>query len=221
VEPLLIVFGIGLLVAFGYFYWKKEQERREKFRAWARTNQWTFRHERSKSLAREFMFLDRLCQGHSRYAFNILEGEWEGRKSKAFTYHYAVTSHNGKSTTTTHHHFGVVLIQIERDFPELQIHPESIFHKIGQFLGRSDVDLESVEFSKKFEVRCQDKKLAYDFCNTGMMEYLLEHPTTAIEMDGDVLAVFDSGRLEPHELEPYLNHLTQIRGHMPGYLFQD
>jgi hypothetical protein len=53
-----------------------------------------------------------------------------------------------------------------------------------------------------------------------MMEYLLQHPDTAIEMEGNVLAVYDSHRLEPHEVEPYLEHLGKIRSLMPDYLFR-
>jgi hypothetical protein len=219
-EILLGILVVAAVAVFGYYAWKKEKERQEKFRSWASNHQWRYTKERSKATAQEFSFLDRLRQGHSRYAFNILDGEWGGREAKAFTYHYATTSSNGKTTTTHHWHFGVVLIQIEKEFPELCLHPESLLHKLGQMLGRSEVDFESIEFSKKFEVRCKDKKLAFDFCNTGMMEYLLQHPDTAIEMEGNILAVYDSHRLEPHEVEPYLEHLGKIRSLMPDYLFR-
>jgi len=219
-EILLGILVVAGVAVFGYYAWKKEKERQEKFRAWASNHNWRYVKERSKAAAQEYSFLDRLRQGHSRYAFNVLDGEWKGREAKAFTYHYATTSSNGKTTTTQHHHFGVVLIRIEKEFPELCLHPESLLHKLGHVLGRSEVDFESIEFSKKFEVRCKDKKLAFDFCNTGMMEYLLQHPDTAIEMEGNVLAVYDSHRLEPHEVEPYLEHLGKIRNLMPNYLFR-
>ena len=54
-----------------------------------------------------------------------------------------------------------------------------------------------------------------------MMEYLLQHPKTALELDEDWIAVFDSHKLEPHEVEPLLEHIVAIRSQMPSYLFSN
>ena len=111
-------------------------------------------------------------------------------------------------------------MQIEASFPELQIKPESWLNRIGHAMGMQDIDFESIEFSKAFEVKSEDKKLAFDFCHTGMMEHLLAHRDTSLELDGDWLAIFDRGKLEPGEIESYLNRLLEIRKHMPDCLFR-
>jgi len=54
-----------------------------------------------------------------------------------------------------------------------------------------------------------------------MMEYLLQHSKTALELEGNTLAIYDANRLNPDEVEPYLNHLSKIRSLMPEYLFRD
>ena len=70
-------------------------------------------------------------------------------------------------------------------------------------------------------VRSEDKKFAYDFCHTRMMEYLLQNPRTTLELDRNILAIYDGNRLEPEEIEPYLDQLHTIREWMPDYLFSD
>ncbi|MDP6850191.1 MAG: hypothetical protein QGH51_04960 [Planctomycetota bacterium] len=221
-QPILILLGALLVGALIYFSWLAAKKRREAFQAWATKNNWSYDPSRSREVYHQYQFLDKLRQGSNRYAFDIVRGEWKGRSAEGFTFHFETHSTDSKGNRRTHHHhFGVVLIQIEREFSELSIHPEGFFSKIGQFFGYDDIDFESVEFSKKFCVRAEDKKLAYDFCNTGMMEYLLQNPKTGLELEGNTLALYDTNRLDPDEIEPYLQHLSNIRGLMPEYLFRD
>jgi hypothetical protein len=220
-EALLITLLVLAAVAVFYFSWKYNKKRREAFLVWSAANGFSFDPNRSRDIGRRFAFLNRLNQGSNRYAYDSLQGDYQGFAVDAFTYHYETYSTDSKGNRrTNHHHLGVVAIKIERAFPELYLHPEGFFSKIGQFLGFDDIDFESIEFSKKFAVKSDDKKLAYDFCNTAMMEYLLQHQKTAIELDGDTLALYDTYRLEPQELDGYLKHLVNIRSLMPDYLFR-
>jgi hypothetical protein len=220
-HPLLIVLIAVAVAAVFYFSWQYHKKRREGFIAWAAANDFEFDPNRSRELGRRLSFLDKLNQGSNRYAYDYLHGDYQGYSADAFTYHYETYSTNSKGHRQTHHHhLGIIAIKIEQPFPELHIQPEGFFSKIGQFLGFDDIDFESVEFSKKFAVKSGDKKLAYDFCNTGMMEYLLKHQGTALELDGDTLALYDTHRLEPDELDYYLQHLIKIRSLMPDYLFR-
>lgn len=220
--PLLIFCGIGLVA---FLIWQAvlaARRRREAFQAWADTHGWTYSPGHNRGLAQRFSFLDKLQHGHSRYGQDHFRGTWEGSQAEAFTFHYATTTTDSKGNTTTHHHYvGVVAFELATDFSELTIQPEGFLSKIAQFFGYDDVDFESVEFSKKFVVRSKEKKFAYDFCHTGMMELLLTRPKTALEVEGKTLALYDSGRLDPDEIQPCLEYLTQIREQMPEYLFRD
>lgn len=221
-EVLLIVAGVALIAVIAYYSWLAAKKRREAFQTWSAAHGWNYISQRDRGTYERFRFLDKLNQGSNRYAFDRLSGEWEGRNAEAFTFHFETHSSDSKGHRRTHHHYiGIVAISIEREFPELRIHPEGLFSKIGQFFGYDDIDFESVEFSKKFSVRSENKKLAFDFCNTGMMEYLLQHSKTALELEGNTLAIYDANRLNPDEVEPYLNHLSKIRSLMPEYLFRD
>jgi hypothetical protein len=90
---------------------------------------------------------------------------------------------------------------------------------VAQAFGYDDIDFESHEFSRKFCVRSQNKKFAYDFCNAKMIEYLLSNSDLTIEIEGNALAISFSRRLAPEHIEPNLNRLVTIRSLMPEYLF--
>ncbi|MDP6929212.1 MAG: hypothetical protein QF412_05875 [Planctomycetota bacterium] len=221
-EFLLIPLGIAVVIGIFVIAWKLEQKRREKWTAWAKQNGWSYDHRKDREVSRRLAFLDKLNQGSNRYAMHRLQGEWKNRPAEAFTFHYETHSTDSKGRRKTHHHHvGVVLLRIEKVFPELTIAPEGFLSKIAQAVGYDDIDFESIEFSKKFVVRSEDKKFAYDFCHTRMMEYLLQNPRTTLELDRDILAIYDGNRLEPEEIEPYLDQLHTIREWMPDYLFSD
>lgn len=215
-QSILFVLVPIAIVVIGYLAWQAEKRRREEFGVWATANGWRYRHQRERTLRHRYGFLDRLQIGHDRVSSNILSGEWQGYQAVAFSFSYVTGS--GKHQQT--HNISVALIHIERHFPELRVHPENILSRFGQSLGFDDIDFESLEFSRAFTVRSDDRKLAYDFCHTGMMEYLLRHRKTAMELEGDTLALFRSRQLSAADLTPMLNHLVGIRTQMPEYLFR-
>ncbi len=215
-----VLFGIlvAVLVPLALWWnWKKAQQRAEGYRRFCAEHGWDYRPKRDRQLAKRFRFLDRLRAGHNRYADDHAWGEWQGYPAECFNFHYKT----GSGKNTQHPSLSVALVSLERRFPELRIHPESFFHKIGQAVGFGDIDFESVEFSKRFEVKGPDKKFAYDFCHTRMMEHLLAHPKTAIELEGRCFASFARGRLEAAGLPARLEALLELRRLMPEYLFRD
>ncbi len=145
-----------------------------------------------------------------------MRGHWQGRAAAAFQFQYTIGA--GKNQRTVH--FAVALIHLERPFPELLISPEGFLARIGELFGFDDIDFESAEFSEAFSVRSRDKKFAYDFCNTGMMEYLLDHRDTCLEQEMGVLALFQDGRLAASRLDAMFQRLQAVRERMPEYLFR-
>lgn len=215
-NAFLTVIIVFALVVLGYYAWQAEKKRREQFRIWASERGWSYDHRNNATLRHRYAFLDRLQIGHSRRASHHLDGEWEGYPATAFCFRY--TTGSGKHQQT--HTLGVALLQLERPFQELRVYPEDMLSRFGQFLGYDDIDFESIEFSKAFTVRSADKKFAYDFCNTDMMNLLLASPTTAIELENHTLALFVGRYLKPADLSPMFHHLLDIRAAMPDYLFR-
>ena len=220
-HPVSIVALVLVLVVWGWLVWQYRKKRRAGFLKWAEDNNFDFHPEKSKALARSFVFLNKLDKGSNRYIYDYLTGSFQGHQAHAFTFHYETYSHGKHGRRTHHHYVGVVAIELVKEFPELIVRPEKLLEKLGQMLGYQDIDFESVEFSKKFAVRSKDKKFAYDFCHTGMMEYLIAHPQTSLEVDQNFLAIYDKNRLEPNELDGYFGQIVNIHAMMPKYLFED
>jgi hypothetical protein len=218
VSPVLFGILVAVLVPLALWWnWRQAEKRADAYRVWAAEHGWRYRKDRDRKLAKRYAFLDRLRAGSNRYAYDHAEGDWEGRPAQSFNFHYQT----GSGKNTQHHYLSVVMLGLEREFPELRIHPENFFHRIGQAIGLGDIDFESVEFSRAFVVRGEDKKFAYDFCHTRMMEHLLRHRSTALEIEGQWMATFVRGRLEADGLAARLDELLTLRGLMPDFLFRD
>ncbi len=212
----LIVLLVGGLIVAGIIL---EQKRIEALRQAATALGLQLTVGKDRALGREFGFLNRLNQGHDRYASNRLTGSIEDEAVFGFDYHYATSSTDSKGRrTTSHHHLHVFTLTLKREVPETLISPESIFSKIAQAFGYDDIDFESAEFSKKFCVRSEDKRFAYDFCDARMIEFLLTRPYLALEAEGKILASIYNGKLTASRLESEVRDLLEIRRRIPTHL---
>jgi len=217
-----LIFGLGvaLVIVLGIFGWRYEKKRREAFQRLAERLGMRY-YKRDPSIANRYKFLDKLRQGSNRYAFNILEGDYQGHPVKVFDFHYETHSTDSKGRRQTHHHyFGFFILEQEKRFPELRIYPEGLLSKFGQMIGFDDIDFESSEFSKAFVVRSKDKKFAFDICHARMMEFLLARPSLSIEIEGQCVSMSFYKRLKPEEVEPKLRQLVEFRDLFPEYLYR-
>jgi hypothetical protein len=76
-----------------------------------------------------------------------------------------------------------------------------------------------MEFSKRYQVKSDDKKFAYDFCNAQMIDCLLRQQDLIIEVESNVLAITFEGRLALDAIIPGYERLLLIRSLMPQYPF--
>ena len=219
-SPLIVVGVVALIIVLGILGHLSAKKRREAMAALAARLGLHFSPHKDRGLARQYSFLDKLRSGSNRYAFNTLSGTYKDHEVTAFDYHYETHSTNSKGHRQTHHHyFSFFLLTLPASFPELVIAREGFFSKVAQAFGYDDIDFESHEFSRKFCVRCRDKKFAYDVCNAQMIEYLLANDDLTIEIDAYAMAISFRSRLSPEQIEPNLNRLIALRSLMPEYLF--
>jgi hypothetical protein len=212
-----VLFVIGLAI-FGYV---QEKKRREALQAIAMQLGFSFSPDKDHACAQQYGFLNHMDDGSDRYAFNIMQGTAaDGSSCSIFDYHYETYSTDSKGRRTTHHHYySIFTLILPQSFPELEIKPEGLFSKLGQALGFDDIDFESMEFSKRYQVKSDDKKFAYDFCNARMIDYLLRQQDLIIEVESNVLALTFNNKLAVESIIPNHERLLQIRSLMPGYLF--
>jgi hypothetical protein len=212
---IILVIGLAILS-----YWQ-DKKRREALQAVALQLGFSFSPDEDHSFADQYGFLNQMNDGSNRYAFNILHGTTgDGSPCSIFDYHYETHSTDSKGRRTTHHHYlSVFALSLLKSFPELEIKPEGFFSKLGQALGFDDIDFESMEFSKRYQVKSDDKKFAYDFCNALMIDFLLGQPELIIEVEQNVLAITFTNKLEVELIVPNYERLLRIRSLMPEYLF--
>lgn len=220
---LVILLGtalVSLVVGLILFACWLDRKRTEALASAAAALGLTFAPARDRQLAREHKDLRGLHEGEDRYAFDVMTGDFGGRPVTLFDFHYETRSTDSKgNSTTTSYYRHVVLLHLERAFPNLVLSPEGFFSKIAQALGYDDIDFESHEFSRRYCVRSPDKRFAYDFCNPAMIEFLLAQPGTSLQVSGDVLAFVREGRMEPERIAAELTFAGTIRERMPAYLF--
>ena len=218
-----LIFGlfVALFIVVGVLGWLAEKRRREAFQALAQRLGMRYQ-KKDPSIAQRFEFLDKLRQGEDRYAFNILDGQFEEQPVMLFDFHYETHSTDSKGRRETHdHYFSFFILFEEKIFPELRIYPENILSKLGQMLGYHDIDFESAEFSRAFTVRSKDKKFAYDICHTRMMRYLLAHRDLSLEIEKQCVSMSFNTRLKPEQIEGRLRQLVEIRKLFPEYLYSE
>lgn len=218
---IFIIIGFVVLVAgLAYAGHLQAKRRREALQLLAAKLGFSFAPDKDFGLADRFGFLDHMDDGHRRYAFNVLSGSAaDGMPVHIFDYHYETYSRDSKGRrSTTHHYFSIFTLGLPQHLPELKIEREGFFSKIGQALGFDDIDFESLEFSKRYQVKSKDKKFAYDFCNAQMIDYLLRQQDLNIEVDRSTLALTFRGKLAIEAIRPNFERLQQIRSLIPKYL---
>jgi hypothetical protein len=119
-------------------------------------------------------------QGHSQRAYNVMCGVYKSRPLRCFDYRYTIGSGKNSHTYT----LTCVMLEAPIPFPPLVVRPEGFLDHLEHVVGIEDIQFESAEFNRKFYVKCQDRKFAYDVIHQAAMAYLLQHTPLCIEGNG-------------------------------------
>lgn len=157
-----------------------------------------------------------LSVGHSRKASNIMAGDFHGNKLTMFDYQY--TTGSGKSKET--HYLSFAVLDTCMGFSEMMIREEGLLDGLASAIGFDDIDFESEEFSRKFYVRAEDKKFAYDVIHPRMMQFLLANIGWNVHMLGSSILVYNGRMLNAGEFLKAANFLKEFVGLFPDYLVQ-
>lgn len=219
----VVIFVVGAAQSLYRFFMTKR--RHGELSSWAEQRGWTWVVASDKVLAEEFGFVDRLQAGWGRRSIESLRGEYLGHEIVAFTHRLIsnsgggrTSSRSGSSNRSKRTYHAIVALRLDTWFPELKVGRENTFKRMGHLLTGSDIDIDSVEFSRKFEVQSESLELAHSFCNAMMVEYLLTQPIASVEVENNWLVLVANGDLKVDELERRLTHLHRIRQLMPDEL---
>ncbi len=218
---MLALAGVG-----AWFAWKAEQERRRALQALADRLGFLFDPADDSTHDERFEQFEIFRRGHSRIARNTLTGSIELFAGSCTVvcgdFRYRVTSGSGKNRRTRTYRFSYLIALLPWHTPPLLIRPEGVFDKIAAAFGFDDIDFESVEFSRRFLVKSDDKRFAYDVLHPRMMEFLLAHRPPMIDVENGALCLSDGEALwTPGQFGAQLDFLREFAGHWPRHLLQD
>ena len=213
-DGLIIFLAIGIAGAVIVFSILFTMERRKKMAAYAESQGWHFTPDKDKGMSDRYPSFKCLRRGHSRWAYNIMRGDRDGRDVTAFDYHY-VTGH-GKNRQV--HNFSALVLQSPLTLKPLYIRPENVFDKVSDFFGKDDIDFESAEFSRKFFVKAPEKRWAYHVIHQQMMEYLLEAPSFHIQFDSRDVMVWRNRRFREQDFDEAFTLIQGMLERLPEYV---
>jgi len=207
---LVIVVGAAVIAIAAWF----SAKRRKELAAWASGNGLASRPRRDNGFDERYRAFGCLRRGYSRCAYNIAEGDWNGRQVTAFDYRYVTGS--GKNRRT--HHFSAIVLRSNVALKPLRIRSENIFDRVTEFFGLDDIDFESAEFSREFHVKSSDKRWAYDVLHQRTMEFLLSMPRFSIEFADRHVIAWRNRRFNVETFESVIAVVEGVLDRLPGYV---
>jgi hypothetical protein len=210
--PVLVVLVFIAIIAFSFYL---QYLRRQMWQRLAARYGMRFNPDDPFDIPGRFPFA-LFQEGHSRRASNCLDGTYQNVPVILFDYRYKTGS--GKSETT--HNLSALLARLNIHCPKLVIRPETVLDRFAAFVGFGDINFESEEFNRAFNVHCADKKFAYDICHPQMMEFLLENRSMVWELQGNHLLLYSysMGSFDPGEVRTCLQLAVEFDARIPGYL---
>ncbi len=212
-SSILVFLAIAGLMAISAYFVAK---RRREIAAWADENGLVFSSRADRSFDRRYPEFGCLSRGHSRSAYNIASGPWNGRSLDAFDYRY-VTGH-GKNRST--HTFSALILESSVPLHPLHIRAETAFDKMTAFFGVEDIDFESAQFSKEFYVKSPDKKWAYDVLHQRTIEFLLSKPKFSIQFSRQYVICWRNRRFNRQVREEAISVVEGILDRLPEYVLR-
>ena len=154
-QSLLIAIFVVVFLAAIVLGYLSAAKRRKELQVWASSHGLRFSSGKDHGMDSRFGAFKCLHLGHSRYANNVITGDWKGLPLVGFDYHYET----GQGKNRSSHSFSAVVLASPVPLKPLHIRREGFFDKITEFFGLDDIDFESAEFSRRFYVKVVDADL--------------------------------------------------------------
>lgn len=178
VDPFasLITLGVftvfALVIVVAVYQWKSKQQRREALFLWATSQGMTFSPADAHGL--DDLDFKLFARGDGRGWENVVVGTWEGLDVRLADYWYYEESHNNDGgSSRTYHRFTVVVAAVDAWLPPVQIAKENILTRLADHLAMRDLEFESAEFNRMFNVKASDREFAFKLLDARMLQWLL------------------------------------------------
>jgi hypothetical protein len=155
--------------------------------------------------------------GSGRRASSVLLGHEGGYPFAAFQYRWVT----GGGDDRTKHTIGVVALRLPAGLPRLEVHPEGLIGSVAPGLVRTDIDVESEAFNRRYRVDCDDRRYAVDVLTPRTVEALLTVRPFRWRIDGADLIALAPATDSPPEVLARLSALVAIASGIPSYVWKD
>lgn len=219
-----------IVLRFGLKRWHQqlvEHNHRKASQDWAASQSWSYTPGEDRKLYEHYGFLYgipgyamRSLSSGKRFpcALNVLEGKWQEYTAKGFTYYSRrvrrLRRRNRMRTKVSHYYLAIALIQVNHHFPKLYVRPVSWLDPLVAFMGLSGDNKQQTLTVRKSNIRYQifsfNQQFTQQFLNAAGVEEMLGAKPIRFEVDRNVLAIYQEGRLQPETLQSKLEQLHQI-----------
>lgn len=162
-----------------------------------------------------------LQKGDGRGTENVLWGTWQGIDLREFDYWYYEESTDSEGhRSKTYYRFSCAATPIEATCAHLTLARENLFTRMADHMGLRDIEFESEDFNRAFNVKCKDKKFANDMIDARMIQWLVAvDGAFHFEVSGNWMLCFSKKR-KPIELVPLLGTLEQFHEQVPRVVYE-
>jgi hypothetical protein len=207
---LVVLIAIGAVVASFYL----KAKRREAFRAFAVRHDLEYsQHDPFGLLGWPFALFHR---GDGRGIENVVWGSLNGQPMQAFDYWYYTESTDSKGRRSrSYRRFSCALVEVTAAFPPLELAREGLFTRLADHLGMEDIEFESPEFNRRYNVKAKNRRFAYELLDARMIEWLVSFDQgLSFEVVGNRVLAY-RGRVKPPGLIPVIGTAAMFRDRIP------
>ena len=156
-------------------------------------------------------------KGEGRGVENVMWGPWQGGEPvTAFDYWYYTESTDSKGhRTRSYSRFSCAMVEVPAAFPHLEVARENLFTRMADGMGLEDIEFESPEFNRRYNVKATERRFAYELLDTRMLDWLVGFDQGyAFEVVGNRVLAYRR-RTNAAGLLPLIGTLRMFRDRIP------
>ena len=211
---VFILLGLVVVAGAAYLSYLAKQRRREAFATMAQQLGLSYSMQDPFGLLSEQFAL--FSKGDGQGMENVVYGVWQGIDLRAFDFWYFERTSDGKGgSSKTYYRFDCAIVPIDAACMRLTITHENVLTRLADALSFHDIEFESEDFNKAYNVRSADKKFANDLIDARMMQWLLaDGRGYSFEIIGSEVLCYTS-KIAPLAFVPLLGTAKGFLEHVP------
>jgi hypothetical protein len=212
---VLVIVLVLVLVGLGIWYsYYRKQKRRQELAAFAGQYGFVYSPNDAQGLVGYPFHL--FSRGDGRGCENTLTGAWQQMPAVEADYWYYDESTDSQGhRSKSYHYFSVVVAQMGVETPAVSVEKENLLTRLADHVGLHDIEFESEDFNREFNVKSSDREFAFKILDARMMQWLLgTGGTFGFEVAGPWLLVYCK-RLPPMGLVPLFGTAKGFTDHIP------